>query len=67
MHPRVRASVLWGAVAALSFLVLVQGYDLFDGLSIGFLPRLGAAVVVGAVATGVTYLVDGWLAAQAAD
>ena len=50
MTPRTRASVLWGVVGALTFLVLVQGYDLLLGLDVGFAPRFAVAAVVGVVA-----------------
>jgi hypothetical protein len=48
--PRTKSSVLWGVVGALSFLVLVQGYDLLLGLDVGFGPRLGVALAVGVAA-----------------
>jgi hypothetical protein len=55
MRPRTKASLLWGLVGALAFLVLVQGYDLVVGLDVGFAARLGVALVVGAVAAGLTH------------
>ena len=50
LPPRTKASLLWGLVGALTFLVLVQGYDLVVGLDVGFVVRLGLSVVVGLVA-----------------
>ncbi|WP_254536731.1 hypothetical protein [Halomarina litorea] len=57
MNPRTKSSLLWGLVSALSFLVLAQGYQLFD---VGRLPLAGVAigtVVVFAGAALLTYLV----------
>jgi hypothetical protein len=55
LSPRTKASLLWGLVGALAFLVLVQGYDLAFGLDVGFPARFGVAVVVGTVAAGLTH------------
>jgi len=57
VRPRVRASLLWGLVGLLSFLVLVQGYQLVGGrlpLSLA----AGAAVVVALATVGATYVAD---------
>ncbi len=56
MNARTKAALLWGAVGALSFLVLVQAYRLLD---FGALPI--GAVAIGAVlvfvgATLLTYV-----------
>ncbi len=61
MDPRVKASLLWGAVGALSFLVLVQGYELLDGLGVSFLAKLAVAVGVFGGATAVSYVAEGRL------
>jgi hypothetical protein len=53
--PRTKSSLLWGLVGALAFLVLVQGYDLLAGLSVGFVARVAVAVVVGSAAAGLSY------------
>jgi hypothetical protein len=53
--PRTKSSLLWGLVGALAFLVLVQGYDLLFGLSVGFAARFGVSAVVGVVAAGLTH------------
>ena len=55
MSPRTKASLLWGLVGALAFLVLVQGYDLLLGLDVGFAARFGVAALVGIVAAGLTH------------
>ncbi|NIB99723.1 hypothetical protein [Halobacterium sp. R2-5] len=49
-------TLAWGAVGALAFLVLAQGYRLFAGDGVGFLPLLGVAAVVFAASTGVAHL-----------
>jgi Cu/Ag efflux pump CusA len=53
--PRTTSSLLWGLVGALAFLVLVQGYDLVAGLSVGFVARFAVAVLVGVVAAALSY------------
>ncbi|PSP42580.1 hypothetical protein BRC66_00940 [Halobacteriales archaeon QH_2_66_30] len=56
MEPRYRADLLWGAIGALSFLVLLQGYHLVGGTFVGVGPMAGVAAavfVVSAVATHV--------------
>jgi hypothetical protein len=53
--PRTKSSLLWGLVGALTFLVLVQGYDLAFGLGMGMGVRVGVAVFVGTVAAGLTH------------
>ena len=62
MRPRVKSSLLWGVVGALSFLVLAQGYVLVTAESLSFLVMLGVALAVGVAAVGSTYVVEGWLA-----
>jgi hypothetical protein len=59
MKPRLKASLLWGLVGALVFLVLAQGYELLDGLPISFGGKLGVALVVFVGASVVTYAADG--------
>ncbi|WP_101295324.1 hypothetical protein [Halegenticoccus soli] len=59
MRRRVKSSLLWGAVGALTFLVLAQGYVLVDGrLPVGFLARLAVAALIGAVVAGATYATE---------
>ncbi|WP_372911364.1 hypothetical protein [Salinigranum sp.] len=55
MTPRTKSSLLWGLVGALAFLVLVQGYDLAAGLTVGFGARFAVAVLVGVVAAALSY------------
>jgi len=58
MHPRVRSSLLWGLVGALAFLVLVQGYELVADPPLDVAGKVAIAVLVGAAATGGTYLAE---------
>lgn len=56
MTPQRRAALLWGVIGALTFLVLIQGYELLSDQRIDYLLKVGVALVVGivsAVATGV--------------
>ncbi len=56
MAARTRASLLWGLVGALSFLVLAQGTRLVIGLEVG-LPSLGGvALGVFVAATAASHL-----------
>ena len=62
MRPRLRSSLLWGLVGALSFLVLYQGYLLFDGETVP-VPAVAAVTLgVAAGATALSYVGEGWLA-----
>jgi ABC-type nickel/cobalt efflux system permease component RcnA len=58
---RTRASLLWGAVAALAFLVLAQGYNLLGAGGITAVVLFGVAVAVAVVATLATYVAEGAL------
>jgi polyferredoxin len=62
VRPRAKASLLWGAVGALAFLVLAQGYELLFAPGISLLVKLGIAAVVWVVAGAASYLLEGWLA-----
>ncbi|WP_459193549.1 hypothetical protein [Halosimplex sp. J119] len=55
LSPRARSSLLWGVVGGLSFLVLVQGYELVGDLGVGIGIKIIVALVVAAVATLLTY------------
>ena len=57
MDPRTKSSVLWGLVGGLSFLVLLQGYELFAGTPADLGVKFGVAVLVAAGATVVSYAV----------
>jgi hypothetical protein len=48
----------------MSFLVLVQGYELMGGPGIGFAAKLGVALLVGVVVSGLAYATEGYLAAS---
>jgi hypothetical protein len=54
VEPHRKASVLWGVVGALTFLVLVQGYELAVGDRVGLLVK---TVVTLAVLVAVTTVV----------
>ncbi|WP_135821497.1 hypothetical protein [Halostella litorea] len=62
MRPRVKSSLLWGVVGALSFLVLYQGYLLVDGTSVPIPGVAAVTMAVAAGAAGLSYLGEGWLA-----
>lgn len=61
---RRRASLLWGLVGALAFLVLVQGFELLGGESVTVAVKAGVAVAVGVAAAMSSYLFGAWLAAR---
>lgn len=54
MRPELKASLLWGVVGALAFLVALQGYELWSGDRVDLLVKFGVAVVVLVGATGLT-------------
>ncbi len=56
MDPRHKASALWGVVGGLSFLVLVQGYELAVGVRLGVTVKTGVALAVVVAATLLTHL-----------
>ena len=55
MHPRTKSSLLWGVVAGLAFLVLLQGYELLSGQRVALGAKFGVAVAVLVGATALTY------------
>jgi uncharacterized protein YybS (DUF2232 family) len=57
MNPVVRSSLLWGVVSCLSFLVLVQGFELATGTGVTVVAKAAVAVLVGLLGTAVTYLI----------
>jgi hypothetical protein len=57
MEPRVTASLLWGVVGALSFLVGVQTYSLLGGEVVGLGTVVGIAAGVGVVSAGIVHLI----------
>jgi len=56
MDPRIKETLLWGVVGALSFLVLVQGYELLTDASVTVGVKAGVALLVGGGAALVTHL-----------
>ncbi|WP_049998093.1 hypothetical protein [Halococcus sediminicola] len=62
MRPRTKSGLLWGAIGALAFLVLAQGYELLFAPGISLLVKLAIAVVVWTVTGAASYLLEGWLA-----
>jgi len=58
MRPRVKASVLWGLIGLLAFLVALQGYELITGYRYALAVKAATALAVGVGATGVSYLAE---------
>ncbi|AZH24668.1 hypothetical protein [Haloplanus aerogenes] len=59
MNARHKSSLLWGLVGTLAFLVLVQGYHLLVApLAVRATIIGGLALLVGAVAAGVTHVLE---------
>ena len=61
VRPRVKASLLWGLVGLLGFLVLLQGYELLTGYRYALTVKAATALAVGIGATGMSYLAEGRL------
>jgi len=55
VNPYVKSSLLWGVVGALSYLVLLQGYELVGGARIDLLVKFGVAIPVAVGAAVVAY------------
>ena len=55
MDPRTKASLLWGVVGGLAFLVLVQGYERLAGTPVSLSAKAGVAVAVGVGSTLAAY------------
>lgn len=54
MNPLTKASALWGVVGLLSFLVLIQGYELASGTLVDWRVKAVVAVVVAIAAAFAT-------------
>lgn len=62
---RLRSAALWGAAAALTFLVLAQGYLLVGGtLPIQLSQLFGLGLLIGLLAAAVTYATEHRLTAK---
>ena len=64
MDPRVKSSLLWGAIGALSFLVLLQGYVLATSEFVGIGRMVGVTAVVFVVTTASAHLLRPRLAGR---
>lgn len=62
---RAKASVLWGATGALSFLILAEGYVLLASEDVSLANLLLAGLAVFCLATIVSYVAEPRLAALA--
>lgn len=62
MNPRVKEAILWGVVGMLTFLVLLQGYELLEDIRVDLTVKVGGTIVVGVVTTVATYLASGRMA-----
>lgn len=58
MSARTKASLLWGVIAALAFLVLAQGYNLIGSEQISIGVMVGVAVLVGLVASVLSWVAE---------
>jgi len=56
MDARTKATLLWGVIGALAFLVLAQGYLLVSGERVPYAALLGVAVVVFAASAGTAHV-----------
>jgi hypothetical protein len=58
MKPRTKASLLWGLIGALVFLVGLQAFRLVTGEGATFGVTAGVALLVGVVASVAAYVVE---------
>ncbi len=63
-RPRIRSAVAWGAVSALSFLVLHQAYLIAGGRFVGVGTVATVTVAVGAFGASLSYAAEGRLRAR---
>jgi len=56
MDPRTKSSLLWGVIAGLAFLVLLQGYELVTGQRVTLGAKFGVALAVLVGATALSYV-----------
>jgi uncharacterized membrane protein YeiB len=55
VNRRQKSSLLWGVIGGLSFLVLLQGYELVAGPRVDLGVKFGVAVLVFVGATALSY------------
>jgi ABC-type bacteriocin/lantibiotic exporter with double-glycine peptidase domain len=60
VRERTKASLLWGVIAALAFLVLVQGYNLLASERVSIGVMIGVAILVGVVASVLSQIAETW-------
>ncbi|GAB3668454.1 hypothetical protein [Halopiger thermotolerans] len=65
LGPRTTSALLWGAVGALAFLVLVQGYALVAAPLVTIVQGIAIAVAVGVGAAFGTYVLEPRIARRA--
>lgn len=56
-----KSSLLWGVIGGLSFLVLLQGYELLTGTFVTVAVKAGVALAVAVGATVLTHFAHGRL------
>ena len=66
LDPRVKSALLWGAVAFMAFLVLLQGYALYDEPVLTMARGAALGLVVAAIAAGCAYVLEYRIAAWVA-
>ncbi|MCU4719653.1 hypothetical protein [Halapricum hydrolyticum] len=59
-----RAVVLWGVIGALSFLVLLQAYELLADRRVNLLVKFGVAIAIGVATAGVARVLQRRLPAE---
>jgi len=60
----VKASLLWGVIGGLSFLVLIQGYELLTDQGVALAVKFGVAALVAVLAGVSTYTLQERLQAE---
>lgn len=59
-----KSSLVWGIIAAFSFLVLIQAYHLLGNERVALGLMVGVAVLVGSVASVLAYITEGLLSGR---
>lgn len=58
MRTHTKSSLLWGVIAAFSFLVLIQAYHLLGNKRVALGVMFGIAVLVGIVSSVLAYITE---------
>ena len=59
MNPRLKEALLWGVVGLFTFLVLLQAYEIVEGVRVDLGVKASATVIVAVASAVITYFASG--------